>query len=409
MKTKVYPINELKPAKYNPRKALKSGDAEYEKLKRSILEFGYAEPVILNEKTGHVVGGHQRLTVLKDLGHNELECVVVNLSLEQEKALNVALNKISGDWDEDKLKSLLIELEASDLDAELSGFSSDEIADLTDLMASDTQEDHFDLSAALEEAAFVLPGDLWQVGKHRLYCGDATKKEDLDTLLQGEKPNLCVTDPPYNAAYESSQGLSIKNDKMESEAFYRFLLDSFKNIERVLSSDAAIYVFHSDTEGVNFRKSFVDAGFTHFSTLAWVKNSLVLGRAPYQWQHEAVLYGAKGKPRFYASSASSLWFFDKPKRNDIHPTAKPIDLIEHPIRNSSEENGIVLDPFGGSGSCLIASHNLGRKARLLELDPKYASVILRRYVAHTGSSKDVFCARGSYDELVKDVQKEEKD
>ena len=407
MNTKIYTLSELKPAEYNPRKALKPGDSEYKKLKRSILEFGYAEPVIVNERTGNVVGGHQRLTVLKDLGHTELECVVLDLSLEQEKALNLALNKISGSWDEDKLKSLLIELEASDLDAELSGFSQDEIADLTELMDEGKKEETFDLSAALEEAAFVLPGDLWQVGKHRLYCGDTTKPADMDALLAGERPNRCVTDPPYNAAYESNLGLSIKNDKMESSAFYSFLLDSFKNIYSHLADDAAIYVFHSDTEGVNFRQSFLDAGFSHFATLAWIKNSLVLGRAPYQWQHEAVLYGAKGKPSFYGKGVSSLWFFNKPKKNDIHPTAKPIDLIEHPIRNSSEENGIVLDPFGGSGSCLIAAENLNRRARILELDPKYASVILRRYVAHTGSSKDVFCERGSYENLVKDVKKED--
>lgn len=228
MRIEQLPIADLTPADYNPRKDLRPGDPDYEKLKRSLTEFGYVEPVIWNKTTGHVVGGHQRLKVLEDLGETTVDCVVVELDETREKALNVALNKISGDWDQDKLALLIADLDASDFDAELTGFDDDEIAQLIGSLDEDeVEDDDFDLTAALEAAAFVERGDIWTVGRHRLVCGDATNAGDIELLMDGKKANLVLTDPPYNVAFESSDGLSIKNDKMSADAFYEFLLAAF--------------------------------------------------------------------------------------------------------------------------------------------------------------------------------------
>ncbi len=262
MLVKPMPISELRPADYNPRKDLQPGDAEYEKLKRSLTEFGYVEPVIYNATTGHVVGGHQRLKVLADLGHKAVDCVVVELDETREKALNVALNKISGDWDESKLAWLIADLDASDFDAELTGFDDAEIQAMIGSLDDDNvADDDFDLTAALEAASFVERGDIWAVGRHRLVCGDATNPDDVAILMDGKSANLVLTDPPYNVAFESSGGLSIKNDKMAATAFYDFLLAAFINMNAVLEKGGSAYVFHADTEGLNFRKAFTDAGF----------------------------------------------------------------------------------------------------------------------------------------------------
>lgn len=303
MLVKELPIADLKPADYNPRKDLKPGDPEYDKLKRSLTEFGYVEPVIFNHTTGRVVGGHQRLKVLADLGHKSVDCVVVELDETREKALNAALNKISGEWDESKLALLIADLDASDFDVELTGFDDAEIAQLIgSLDEGDIADDDFDLTAALEAAAFVERGDVWTVGRHRLVCGDATSEEDVATLMDGKSANLVLTDPPYNVAFESSGGLKIKNDAMKNDAFFEFLLAAFTNMSGVLEKGGSAYVFHADTEGLNFRKAFIEAGFKLSGCCIWVKDSLVLGRSPYQWQHEPVLFGWKagGKHKWFA-------------------------------------------------------------------------------------------------------------
>ena len=252
---------DLFPANYNPRKDLKPGDPEYEKLKRSIEQFGYVEPVIWNKTTGRVVGGHQRLKVLIDMGHTEVDCVVVELSEEKEKALNIALNKISGDWDKDKLALLISDLQGTDLDVSLTGFDPAEIDDIfKDTLKEGIKDDDFDVDAELEKPSFSRSGDVWTLGKHRLICGDSTKADTFETLMKGVKANLVITDPPYNVNYEGSAG-KIKNDNMDNEKFYNFLLDAFVNTESAMADDASIYVFHADTEGLNFRKAFYDAGF----------------------------------------------------------------------------------------------------------------------------------------------------
>lgn len=407
------PISQLTPADYNPRKELKPGDAEFEKLTRSLSEFGYVEPVIWNKNTGNVVGGHQRLTALKHLGHTEVDCVVVELDEIREKALNLALNKISGDWDEAKLALVIADLDVADFDAELSGFDEAEIASLIgSLDEREIQDDKFDLTAALEAAAFVKRGDIWTLGRHRLLCGDATDATDVSNLMDGKLANLVLTDPPYNVAFESGSGLSIKNDKMADEAFAQFLTKAFTLMAQHCEKGASAYIFHADTEGLNFRTAFKSAGFYLSGTCIWVKDSLVLGRSPYQWQHEPVLFGwLKGaRHSWYADrKQTTIWNFAKPKKNSDHPTSKPLDLLGYPISNSTQANAIVLDTFAGSGSTLMACEALGRIAYCMELDEKYVSVILRRYAEHTGDTAGISCLREgkeySYLELVKEVER----
>lgn len=387
---------DLIPADYNPRKDLKPGDPEYDKLKRSMEQFGYVEPVIWNKVTGRVVGGHQRLKVLMDMGVTEVECVVVELNDEREKALNIALNKISGDWDKDKLMLLISDLQGADFDVSLTGFDPAEIDDLfKDSLKDGIKDDEFDVDAELQKPTITKAGDVWTLGRHRLVCGDSTKPETFALLMESLKANLVITDPPYNVNYEGGAG-KIKNDNMENAAFYDFLLAAFQNTEEVMADDASIYVFHADTEGLNFRKAFTDAGFYLSGTCIWKKQSLVLGRSPYQWQHEPILFGwkKKGRHQWYTGRKEfTIWEFDKPKKNKDHPTMKPIPLLAYPILNSSMSNAIVLDPFGGSGSTLIACEQTDRVCRTIELDEKFCDVIVKRYIEQVGKADDVSLLR----------------
>ncbi len=387
---------DLLPADYNPRKDLKPGDAEYEKLKRSIKQFGYVEPVIWNQTTGRVVGGHQRLKVLMDMGMTEVDCVVVAMDEEKEKALNIALNKISGDWDKDKLALLIADLQGADFDVSLTGFEPAEIDALfKDTLKDGVKDDDFDVGAELAQPTMTKPGDVWTLGRHRLICGDSTKAETYDLLMGGTKANLVITDPPYNVNYEGSAG-KIKNDNMADEAFYNFLLDAYTQMHSAMADDASIYVFHADTEGLNFRRAFADAGFYLSGCCIWKKQSLVLGRSPYQWQHEPCLYGWKknGKHQWYTGrKETTIWEFDKPKKNGDHPTMKPIPLLAYPIMNSSMSNSVVLDPFGGSGSTLIACEQTDRICYTVELDEKFCDVIVKRYIEQVGGADGVTVQR----------------
>lgn len=399
-------VSELLPAEYNPRKDLKPGDKEYEKLKRSITEFGYVEPVIWNKTTGRVVGGHQRLKVLMDMGIKEVECVVVGMSEEKEKALNIALNKISGEWDNDKLALLISDLQGTDFDVSLTGFEAAEIDDLFKADLKDgIKDDDFDVEEELKKPTITKAGDIWTLGNHRLICGDSTKEETLELLMCGKKANLVVTDPPYNVNYEGSAG-KIKNDNMEKEAFFHFLKDAFTNMGKAMADDASVYIFHADTEGLIFRRAYDESGFYHSGTCIWKKQSIVLGRSPYQWQHEPVLFGwkKKGKHQWYTGrKESTIWEFDKPKKNGDHPTMKPVPLIAYPIMNSSMSNCIVLDIFGGSGSTLIACEQTNRICYMVELDEKFCDVIVKRYIEQVGSSEYVTVQRDgltySFDEV----------
>jgi len=402
---KMLPIGDLNPAAYNPRKALKPGDPEYEKIKKSIKEFGFADPVVVNSDMT-IIGGHQRVTVAKELGYTEIPCAVVDLDKNQEKALNVALNKITGEWNKNLLADLIQDLEDSDFDAGLTGFDPPEIEQLmSQVHDKDVKEDDFDVDAELEKPAITKPGDLWLLGKHRLLCGDSTKPETFDVLMDGKKANLVVTDPPYNVNYEGTAG-KIKNDKMAEEQFEKFLFAAYVNMEQNMEDDASIYVFHSDSHGLAFRKAFEDAGFYLSGCCIWKKQSLVLGRSPYQWQHEPVLFGWKkgGKHEWYSDrKQSTIWEYDKPKKNDLHPTMKPVALIAYPIRNSSMQGCVVLDPFGGSGSTLIACEETKRICYTCELDEKYADVIVKRYIEYMGNSDSVKLLRDGKELSYKDV------
>ena len=386
MVIKKIPVEKLNPAKYNPRKDLKPADAEYKKLKRSIAEFGYVEPLIWNERSGNIVGGHQRFKVLKDLGQTEIDCVVVDLDADREKALNIALNKIQGAWDDVKLAEIFADFAATGFDPAVTGFDPAEIEALFADGNGQVQEDDFDLSAALEEAAFVLPGDIWTMGRHRLVCGDSTKAEDMALLMDGKKANVCLTDAPYNVNFQGRAG-KIMNDHMPKEQFYRFLLAAFKNVYDNLADGGAFYCFHADSEKVNFFNACVDAGFHYSTTCIWVKDALVLGRLDYQQRHEPVLYSFKNTKKhewFSDRKQTSVWEFPRPKKSEYHSTQKPLPLMAYPIRNSTQANAIVLEPFSGSFSTGMACEQLNRICFAMELDPKFASASLRRFAKEYG-------------------------
>lgn len=393
---KMLPVSVLKPAAYNPRKKLKPGDKEYEKIKNSITEFGFADPLVVNADMT-IIGGHQRLTVAMDLGYTEVPCAVVDIDKTREKALNIALNKITGAWDDALLADLLKDIEESNFDLGKTGFDPPEIETLFNKVHNkEVKEDDFDVESELKQPCFSKAGDLWMLGKHRVLCGDSTKAECYDTLMDGVKANLVLSDPPYNVDVEETAG-KIMNDNMGDSEFYEFLLAAFKQMHGHLADDGSIYIFHADTEGLNFRKAFKDAGFYLSGCCIWKKNALVLGRSPYQWQHEPCLYGwkLKGKHQWYSDrKQTTIWEYDRPKSNKDHPTMKPIGLMSYPLRNSTMTNGIVLDPFLGSGSTLIACEETDRVCRGIELDPKFMDVIVKRYIEHNeGRYEDVFVIR----------------
>lgn len=389
MEWKELKIDDLKPAEYNPRKKLKAGDKEYEKIKNSILEFGYVEPVIVNFDMT-VIGGHQRLTVLKDLGYDIVQAVVVHIEDEAKvKALNIALNKITGSWDEQLLADLLVDLQKENFNTDLTGFEAPEVEQLfSKIHNKDIKEDDFDVDEELKKPTKSKPGDIWLLGRHRVVCGDSTLPETFKVLMEGKKANLVLTDPPYNVDVEETAG-KIKNDNMSDENFYKFLFASLVNMEQNMEADASIYLFHADTQGLTVRRAFTDAGFYLSGCCIWKKNALVLGRSPYQWKHEPCLFGWKigGKHQWYADrKQTTIWEYDRPKASREHPTMKPVALMAYPIQNSSMSNCIVLDPFLGSGSTLIAAEETGRICYGVELDEKFVDVIVWRYMEATGKT-----------------------
>lgn len=382
-------IEKLKPAEYNPRKDLKPEDEEYQKIKKSLTEFGYVAPIIVNADMT-VIGGHQRLKVLKELGYTEIECNIVDLDKDKEKALNIALNKITGEWDNAKLEELLAELKETEIDMDATGFSFDEVDNmLKDITGS--KEDDFDIDQALDEIEEPISktGDVWVLGRHRLMCGNSTQKDDVMHLMNNQDADMILTDPPYNVDYvgKTSEALKIENDNMSETEFYNFLLDAFRNMFDSIKYGGSIYVFHADIEGLNFRNAFKAVGFKLAQCLVWVKNTFVMGRQDYQWRHEPILYGWKeGAGHYFVDNRkqSTVLEFDKPSRNAEHPTMKPIDLLVYLIKNSSKENDIILDLFGGSGSTLIAAEQIQRTCYIMELDPKYCDVIIKRWENLTG-------------------------
>lgn len=430
-------IKDLKPAEYNPRKALTPEDAEYQKIKRSIETFGYIDPIIINND-GTIIGGHQRYSVLSELGYTEIDVVVLDLNKEDEKALNVALNKITGEWDNLKLRDLLVELDLGDYDVSLTGFSTQELEDLIELtdFEPEVSEDEFDSDEAyndsVSEGPLVKRGEVWQLGRHRLMCGDSTDIEDVQKLMGAELMDLIITDPPYNVNYEekaavlnkyrpnSNGSMVIENDVLDWDDFYTFLFKAFVSMASYMREGAAIYVFHSDNEGLTFRRAFDDSGLTLKQVLIWEKNNFVLGMNDYHWRHEPILYGQKDGARRYFindrtqdsvileddvdleamkkpeliqyikdmmhryADQTTVIYEKKPMSSSLHPTMKPIELIAKFMKNSSKKGWNVGDLFGGSGSTLMAAEQLGRNAYLMEYDEHYASVIIKRWEDFTG-------------------------
>lgn len=387
-------VSELIPYVRNART---HSEAQVAQIAASIREFGFLSPILVAEDNT-ILAGHGRLAAALKLGLKKVPCVKENhLTETQKRAYIIADNKLSlnAGWDSELLAVELSELEGADFNLDLLGFDEAELSSIFDA-DKDVSDDDFDVEKELEEPCFSKTGDMWTLGKHRVICGDATKLETYKTLLENTKVNLVVTDPPYNVNYEGSAG-KIKNDNMEDDKFYQFLFNSFVNMEQAMADDASIYVFHADTEGLNFRKAFQDAGFYLSGCCIWKKPSLVLGRSPYQWQHEPCLYGwkKKGKHKWYAGrKETSVWEFEKPKKNADHPTMKPIALLAYPIKNSSMTNSLVLDPFAGSGSTLIACEQTGRICYAIELDEKYCDVIVKRYIEQVGNDKSVKVLRG---------------
>lgn len=391
-------LQELIPADYNPRKDLQPGDPEYEKLKRSIDEFGYVDPIIWNKRTGRICGGHQRFKILKAQGVEEAEVVIVDFDEEKEKAFNIALNKVNGDWDKDKLALLITDLQASDFDVSLTGFDP---AELDDLMGSDSdaKDDNFDVQAELEKPAFSLPGDIWTIGKHRVICGDSTDPTVFERLLQDTKVNLVCTDAPYFVDLNSTSG-KIKNDNLNDKEAYEFLMKVFTNLKNSMAIDASFYEFYATMKSRIFYDAFEDAGFKVGAGLVWKKPRAPFMRTDWKFNMEPIIFGWRkdGKHKWYGDQKQTAVFeFDgvKDSKKDGygHPSSKPIPLIAYLIEQSTTTNGLVLDCFLGSASTLMACEQINRICYGIELEPKFVDVAVNRFIEFTGSDENVFVLR----------------
>jgi DNA modification methylase len=408
LKIENVPIGEIQPFAKNAKLHPKEQIAQ---IVRSIREFGFNDPIAVSE-TGEIIEGHGRLLTVKELGYTEVPCIrLSHLTEEQRRAYILAHNKLTMNtgFDADILLGEFDFLKELDFDTGLTGFSMDEVEKLfTDGTSKEVQEDDFDIDEAAKEPSFVMREDLWHLRQHRLLCGDSTNAADIAKLMDGKKANLLLTDFPYGVSYESKAG-KIANDELRGEKFFEFLLTVFRNIEAVMDDEASAYVFHSDTNGEWFRRAFREAGFKLSGVCQWIKPSLVLGRSPYQWRNEPILFGwkSKGRHKWYAGRAeTTIWNFDKTKKNDIHPTMKPLDLLAYPIKNSSAANAIVLDVFSGSFSTGMACEQLDRVCYAVELDEKYASASIKRFIESYGAN-GVSVERGgriiTYEEVIGDA------
>ncbi|MCX5705999.1 MAG: DNA modification methylase [Candidatus Omnitrophica bacterium] len=408
MEIKRINISQINPAAYNPRKDLKPGEPEYEKLKTSLESFGYVDPIIWNSRTGNLVGGHQRLKVLVAQGLTEVEASVVDLSLEREKALNLALNKVQGEWDEDKLAVLLVELQQlPDFDVGLIGFDLPEISEILDRQ-EEAKEDGFDLDNELEKTGepITKPGDLIELGPHRLLCGDSSKPEDIAKLLGGKKVSLIFTDPPYNVDYyggnrpipeksrpkPSRNWQKIYNDNLTQEEYGAWLKKVFNNAACYLAPGTPIYVWNGHRQFGPMYQMFTEMGFHVSCVITWAKESFAIGYGDYNQQTEFCLYCWKedNGAHYWCGPAneSTLWQVKRePTGSYEHPTTKPVALAHRAIKNSSKRGDIVLDMFLGSGTTLIAAEGLERICYGVELSAAYCDVIIRRYLALVGKDK----------------------
>lgn len=393
-------INELISPEYNPRQIT---DDEMEKLKNSINEFGYVAPIIVNKHNNHIVGGNQRYEALKSLGYADVDVVFVDEpDLNREQALNIALNKISGEWDFVKLADILDDLELNDFDISLTGFDDLELEnfgieeDPKEHEPAEVVEDDYEEPDDLEVT--VQTGDIYVLGNHRLMCGDSTKREDMALLMDGKQADMVFTDPPWNVNYRAGtkgtpyKTRTILNDSMTTDDFKKFMLSVFQNMNQFSKEGCMTYVVMSAQEWGNLMLVLNEAGYHWSSTIIWKKNNFVFSRKDYHTQYEPIYYGWKdGAPRLHPledKTQSDVWDIERPHVSVEHPTMKPIELVARAITNSSNPSDIVLDLFGGSGSTLIASEQTDRQCMMMELDPKYCQVIINRWEEFTGEKAE---------------------
>ena len=391
---KVLPVAVLKPAEYNPRKKLKPGDKEYEKIKNSIEEFGFADPLVINADMT-IIGGHQRLTVAMSLGYTEVPCAVVDVDKTREKALNIALNKITGAWDDNLLADLLKDIENSSFDLGFTGFDPPEIETLFNKVHSkEVQEDDFDVESELKQPCFSKTGDIWHLGKHTVTCGDSTDPDVYQKLLGDTKVNLVCTDAPYFVKLENASG-TIKNDDLDDKSAYEFLMKVYANFKNAMALDASIYEFYATMKARVFYDAFEDAGFKVGAGLIWKKPRAPLMRTDWKFNSEPIIFGWRkdGRHRSYGDQKQTNVFeFDGIKNSKEegfgHPSSKPVPLIAYLIRQSTMTNGIVLDGFLGSASTLIACEEIDRVCYGVELEPKFVDVAVKRFQKYcTDNSK----------------------
>jgi DNA modification methylase len=406
------PVESLVPYAKNART---HSDEQVAQIAASIREFGWTNPILVDGDRG-VIAGHGRLLAARKL---ELDTVPVielaHLTPTQKRAYILADNRLAENagWDKELLSLELADLNLSDFDLNLLGFSDEELADLLAEPTEGLTED--DEAPELQAVAITKPGDVWLMGKHRLLCGDSCNITDMENLTAGQAVDMWLTDPPYNVAYGAGAAFknkgdggariekTILNDDMSDENFRQFLRDAFVTAGTVMKAGAVFYIWHSDTEGFNFRGACQDAGWTVRQCLIWKKSSLVMGRQDYQWKHEPCLYGWKdGAGHLWSADRkqTTILEFDKPSRNDVHPTMKPVALFEYQMLNNTKGGDIVLDSFGGSGTTLIAAEKNGRIARLMELDPKYCDVIIRRWQEFSGGKATLESNGMAFDDLV---------
>lgn len=408
MEIKKIKISQINPAPYNPRADLKPHDPTYEKLKHSMVNFGYVEPIVWNCRTGNLVGGHQRFKILLEQGVNEVEVSIVSLPLQKEKALNLALNKIQGEWSQDKLAVLLEELtKMPDFDATLAGFDPPEISEILDNYNEPTEDDDFDFEAAIESTKELVVGrgDLIQLGPHRILCGDSSVWEDLKLLMGNEKTHLIYTDPPYNVSYyggnrphpdarpkKSRNWKRIYADNMNQEEYEVWLKGIFTNMAQFLMPGAPIYIWNGHRQFGPMHEILIALDFHVADVITWAKQNFAISYGDYNQQTEFCLYGWKKEngPHLWCgpTNETTLWQIKRDvTKNYIHPTQKPIALAQRAIKNSSKRGDVVLDLFLGSGSTLIAAESLGRRCFGIEIDPKYCDGIIHRYISFVGKDK----------------------
>jgi DNA modification methylase len=365
---------------------------QVKQIAASIREFGFMNPVLI-DASNTIIAGHGRVMAAEHLQLQSVPCVRhEHLTEAQRRAYVIADNKLAmnADWDEEMLKLELDDLHMEGFDVGMLGFDPDELSKVMKLDDKEVVEDEIPEPPA---EAITKPGDLWLLGEHRLLCGDSTKAEDVHKLFDGAKADLMLTDPPYNVDYtgKTKDALKVANDSMKDADFRQFLIDCFALAFESMKSGASYYVFHADSEGYNFRGAVKDCGQTVRQCLIWVKNSLVMGRQDYQWQHEPCLYGWKdGASHGWYSDRkqTTLLRFDRPTQSTDHPTMKPVQMFAYLLGNSTAPQGLAYDPFLGSGTTLIAAEQLGRKCYGMELSPQYCDVIVKRWETLTGKKAE---------------------